>query len=175
MEYTEVATVVFLVHGDTICLAQKKQNIHTKDGKELSKSSVWNGYGGKREPEDASIRDTAIRELFEESGVKALPDSLVPAGRFRFFWPGNNGPHASMEVYFFFLSTWEGTPEESAAMGKPAFFHIDSIPYEKMLPDNILFLPRLLQGERLVGDMYADRKDEQGLPLFIISDEELLV
>ena len=53
---TVVATVVYLITNNTICLAQKKQPIHKKNGEVLKQSKMtWNGYGGKREKEDASV------------------------------------------------------------------------------------------------------------------------
>ena len=173
---TEIATVIYLLKESKICLAQKKRHIHTKDGKELDKSkATWNGYGGKREDEDASIRDTAIRELYDECGVKADLHNLIPAGRLRFFWPDNDSETPNMDVYFFFLATWEGEPIETDEMDKPIFFTMDNIPYHEMLPADKIFLPMMLANKKVVADVFFGKKDENGLPLFVIRDEELLV
>jgi 8-oxo-dGTP pyrophosphatase MutT (NUDIX family) len=175
---TEVATVVFLITGNQdkkICLAKKKLNVHSKDGKELKNSATFNGYGGKREEEDVSIRDTATRELFDESGVVASPRNLIPAGNIRFYWPDNSSDKPNMDVFFFFLATFEGDPKETNEMGSPEFFEINKIPFEQMLPADRIFLPKMLVGEKVVADVFFGKKDENGLPSFIIKDEELIV
>lgn len=169
-----IATVVYLITEKTICLAQKKQVIHTKDGKELKKSSqTWNGYGGKREEEDVSIRDTAVRELLEESGVIAYPQNLIPAGKCRFFWEGNTTKTPNMEVYFFFCGTWKGKPEESDAMGKPTFFELTEIPYHEMMPGDKMFLPKMLNNEKPVADISFKEKKGVREVIFTLRKEEL--
>ena len=39
---------------------------------------VWGWLGGGREPQDESLQDTAVRELFEESGMVITKDELKP-------------------------------------------------------------------------------------------------
>lgn len=171
---TTIATVVYLITEKTICLAQKKQPIHTKDGSVLKKSKdIWNGYGGKREEEDISVRDTAVRELFEESSVIAYPQNLIPAGKCNFFWEGNTTKTPNMEVYFFFCGTWKGKPEESNAMGKPVFFPITEIPYHEMMPNDALFLPKMLNNEKPVADISFKEKKGVREFIFIPRKEEL--
>lgn len=173
---TEIATVVFLLDNNRIVLAPKKQDVHKKGGESLSESvRTLNGYGGKKEEGDASIRDTAIRELEEESTVQAKPENLLPAGRLRFYWPHNSSPSPDMDVYFFFLATWVGKPQSTSQMDEPEIFSVEAIPYDRMLPADRLFLPRLLSGEKLVADVYFGKKDAQGLPTMVIAQEELVV
>ena len=175
-EKTEIATVVYLMRGETICLAKKKQHIHTKDGKELDKSKLtWNGYGGKAEDEDESVRDTAIRELFQESGVIANKKDLIPCTRFNFFWPGNESVIPNMDVYFFFLKIYEGDPKETDEMGPPKFFSPSDLPFNEMMPNDRVFFPKILNGEKLVADVFLGKKDEDGNPVFVWKNEELEV
>ena len=172
---TTIATVVYLITNDSICLAQKKQSIHTKS-KELKKSKMtWNGYGGKREKEDVSVRDTAVRELFEESTVVTYPENLVPAGKLNFFWEGNKTKIADMEVYFFFCGTWQGTPVETDAMGAPHFFEIGAIPYDDMMENDRNFLPKMLNNEKVVADVFFVEKDGKREVESHMLEEELFV
>ena len=144
---SEIATVVFLISGGKICLAKKKNSIHTKDGKQIDESKLtWSGYGGKREEEDVSIRDTAVRELFQESGVMASPRNLLPVAKCNFFWKGNISLVPNMEVYFFLLATFEKDPKETEEMGGPKFFNPDKIPYDEMMSADRIFLPKILLG-----------------------------
>jgi 8-oxo-dGTP pyrophosphatase MutT (NUDIX family) len=171
---TTLATVVYLITGNSICLAQKKNAIHTK-GKELKKSSMkWNGYGGKREPEDVSIRDTAVRELLEESGVAANPENLIPAGRLIFFWEGNHTDAPDMEVFFFFCGTWKGSPVETETMGPPTFFELDAIPYHEMMENDAEFLPKMLRNEKVVAKVSFVEEEGKRKAIATPLDEELV-
>jgi ADP-ribose pyrophosphatase YjhB (NUDIX family) len=57
---------VYLIRDDVVCLAMKKRGFGEGN---------WNGYGGKLE-EGESIKDAAVRELNEESGVSVLVEHL---------------------------------------------------------------------------------------------------
>lgn len=169
-----IATVVYLITEDTVCLARKKQDIHI--GKEKLKKSkhIWTGYGGKREPEDVSVRDTAVRELKQESGVDASPHNLIPAAKIRFFWPGNISKTPNMDVYFFFLGTWTGKPKETKEMGEPKFFKLDAIPYEDMIVNDSYFFPKIIANEKVVADVFLGDEYEGGMKV-IEKKEELIV
>ena len=178
MKHTEpeLATVVFLIKGNTIGLAKKKKNIHKDDGSVFTETAeTWNGYGGKRDKDDASVRDTAVRELEEESGIIASPHNLVPVGNIHFFWTGNESEVADMDVYFFFLATWQGEPHETGEMGKPHFFETNKVPYQDMMPGDRIFLPKMIEGEVVVADIRFGQKHSHGVPLFLRRDEELII
>ncbi len=157
---TKIATVVYLITETGIYLARKKQNIHIGE-EELKNTAKLNGYGGKKEERDVSVRATAIREVESEALITALGENLIPCGRFRFYWPENETNIPNMDVYFFFLKVWEGVPQESEEMSEPQLFAFDDIPYDDMLPDSKLFLKRMLLGEKLVADIYYEL-DEDG-------------
>lgn len=167
MSNTEHATLVLLRDKiGRICLAPKKENIHKK-GQELHGSSKkWNGYGGKQEPGE-TILETAIRELFDESGVQANKEDLNYVAKLGFFWPGNETSAPDMLVYVFFLSIFAGEPKEGAReMGTPQFFCPNEIPYHDMMPADKLFLPKIISGEKLVWDVYFGKTTPSGSVYF---------
>ena len=160
------ATVVYLRKEDAICLARKKKAIY-HDGGELSYSlGTWNGYGGKSEAADADIKDTAIRELLQESTVTAEKDDLVLAADLHFFWENNNTDVSDMEVFFYFCDRWVGEPQESVEMGPSQFFTKETMPYEEMMKNDMMFMPKILTGEVVIGAFYFNTKDEKGMPAF---------
>lgn len=169
-----IATVVYLLKSDAICLARRKTPIHIGK-KNLKKSEgIWTGYGGKREEEDMSVRDTAIRELTQESGVDASPHNLIPAAKLRFFWHGNKTKTPDMDVYFFFLGTWTGKPQETEEMGEPRFFKQGEIPFQDMIVNDSYFLPKILANEKVVADVFFDDAYEKGMKI-VEKKEQLIV
>lgn len=155
------ATVVYLVGADgKICLAPKKQNIH-KGGKVLQNSQKWNGYGGKQERNE-TLLETAVRELWQESGVHAETKDLDLVACIHFYWPENKGAHPDMIVYFFFLSKFKGVPQEGVEMGVPKFFTKDEIYELELMPADKLFLPLLLRGEKITWSMYLGKTNQDG-------------
>lgn len=130
-------TLAFLLRNDQICLAQKKRGfgIHK-----------WNGYGGKLKP-DETPETAVIREIAEESGVRVAVESLEPVAVHEFVFP--NETH---EVHVFLVREWHGEPVETDEM-RPAWYTVDAIPYTEMWADDVHWLPRVLAGERLRGQI----------------------
>lgn len=162
MHTTAFATLVFLRDASgRVCLALKKDPIH-KEGSELEQSKEkWNGYGGKKEAGE-TILQTAIRELREESKVIGKEEDLELVAEMNFFWPRSQSLNSDMVVWIFFLSKFEGQPQEGKEMCTPTFFEHHEIPYSKMNLADGVFIPRLLQGEKLVWDVHFGKKNADG-------------
>lgn len=138
------ATLTFIINDNKILLAQKKKKIG---------AGKWNGYGGKPEPSDTTIRDTACRELYEESGkgiVVALED-LVPCAVIDFFFFSNDSLVPDWSVIVYIAKIFSGTASETDEAGEPRWFPFDQIPYAEMMPGDELFLSKMLKGESFFG------------------------
>lgn len=167
------ATVVLLedLYG-RIALARKKQAIHHEGGSISYSLGLFNGYGGKMEETDATIEHTAIRELFDESGVRSKREDLHFALRADFsIKDKENSRVPFMSVSFYILSKWEGNPVEGREMGAPVFFEKDSIPYNEMMPADKALFEKIFSGERGVYSVYLPGKHEE--PVIEKVDEEL--
>lgn len=70
----------------------------------------FNGFGGKIDPGE-SIREAALREMVEESGVKPLDALLHGNILFEF-----EGYAELLEVHVFRATKFEGEPKESEEM-----------------------------------------------------------
>ena len=135
------ATLCFLVRGDPpeeILLGLKKA------GFGLGK---YNGFGGKVEVGE-TVTHAAIREVKEEISVELSEENLRLVARLTFVFPAD--PTLDHDVCVFLTTAWRGNPEESEEM-KPCWVTVDRIPFKQMWQDDILWLPRILAGERVRG------------------------
>ncbi len=142
METLKDTTLLFLVRRDEagvvleICLAMKKRGFGI--GK-------YNGVGGKVEPGE-SIENAARREAEEEIGV--LVGELRQMAELEFRYAPR--PDWDQLVHVFFAEDWEGEPTESEEV-KPGWYATPGIPFSSMWPDDAIWLPEALAGNRIRG------------------------
>jgi len=134
----------------TICILVKNQQILLAMKKRGFGAGKWNGYGGKAQPEE-DIKDAAVRELTEESGLKVKSQDLNLAARINFIY--NNKPEWDQDISIFLIKNWEGEAVETEEM-KPQWYSFEQIPYDEMWVDDRLWLPRVLAGQKLTGSIY---------------------
>ena len=143
------ATVVFLIKDNKILLARKMKKIG---------AGLWNGYGGKPEPKDISIRHTACRELYEESGMGIItePDHLIEVADIDFY--KNKASIADFSVVFYISYLWSGEAGDTEEMKDPTWFTLDDIPYGEMLPADRDFMPKIL--DKIINTDSLDKNKE---------------
>jgi 8-oxo-dGTP diphosphatase / 2-hydroxy-dATP diphosphatase len=141
-----IATLVFLVNSDQVLLAMKKRGFG--EGK-------YNGVGGKVEPGE-SIQDAAIRETQEEIDVTITSCQKAAVLYFDEFFKGEP---TLFIVHVFVATKWQGKPTESEEM-KPEWFNISELPLNKMWRDDPYWLPRVLEGQKLIAKFKLDINDE---------------
>ncbi len=139
------AVLIFPVMDDKILLGLKQ--------KKVSKG-LWSGYGGKID-NDETILHAAKRECVEECGGKVLVNEkdFAPAARIDFTLLQEGGEDFRMRVLIYILKKLHGTLLDNAEMQQHTWFDIDNIPYDKMLPDHKIFLPKILDGAFFVGSI----------------------
>lgn len=141
------ATLCFLLRDNEILLAMKKRGFAV--GK-------WNGMGGKEKPEDTNIEATAKRETFEEALVK--PRKLKKVAVLSFHHSSTEDEWGQ-QVTVFLTHNWIGTPTETEEMA-PKWFKTSEIPYDTMWEDDVLWLPKVLNGKILEGDFIFDENQK---------------
>ncbi|NCU30706.1 8-oxo-dGTP diphosphatase [Candidatus Saccharibacteria bacterium] len=135
-------TVLFLRKGDEILLAMKKRGFG--EGR-------YNSVGGKLE-EGESAEVCVKRETLEEIDIRAI--SLVQMADLTFHEKYQGIPtiaHSSVYV----CDEWEGEPIETEEMS-PRWFNLSEIPYDNMWPDDIFWLPRVIDGEKVLGEFWFE-------------------
>jgi len=140
------ATVCLPVRGSEVLLAMKTRKIGM---------GCWNGYGGGVEDGETLI-ECAVRELEEESGLKAIPDNFEKVAIAEFHNEKSDGSIFVSKVHFFLVKDWQGEPYETedSAMITPTFFDINNLPFYKMMPADKEFFPLILNGKKVLVESY---------------------
>lgn len=139
------ATLLFLVKDKKILLAMKKRGFGR---------GRWNGVGGKPEKGE-KIEETAIRETEEEIGITPMKIDKVAVLNFYFA----KKPDLNQQVVTYFCDSWEGRPNESEEM-KPEWFLKNNLPFDKMWPDDSLWLPHVLHNKFVRASFLFDTGDK---------------
>ena len=129
----------------TLCLVHEPSRVLLGMKKRGFGAGRWNGFGGKLQAGE-SVEEAAKREMLEESGV--VVKDLAKMGILDFEFSTNRGE--ILEVHIFRVGGYEGEPTESEEM-KPAWFHLDEIPFAEMWPDDIHWFPLFLKGVQFKG------------------------
>ena len=138
------ATVCFPTKEGEILLALKTKKIG---------QGCWNGYGGGIELGETS-RSATIRELFEESGITAKESGLEKVAVIDFHNTKSDSSTFVCRVHFYLLSSWSGTPQETEEMITPTWFPARSLPLNKMMPADKIFIPLVLSGKKILGTVH---------------------
>lgn len=128
-------TLLFLVHGNRVLLIRKLRG---------HGAGRINGPGGKLDPGETPL-ECACRETREETGVEPQDARLAAVMRFV------DAEAEDWLGYVFVARDFLGEPYATAE-AVPAWYPVDTIPFDDMWEDDRIWLPRILAGERLRGD-----------------------
>jgi 8-oxo-dGTP diphosphatase len=122
---------------DLVLLAEKKRGFGV---------GRLNGPGGKLEPSDSSVAETALRESAEEVGLRPKStDSMRFAGCLEFDFVGKPAWAQRCFVFCVERADCDGIMAETEEM-RPDWFPVAEMPLGKMWPDDEFWLPGVLAG-----------------------------
>jgi 8-oxo-dGTP pyrophosphatase MutT (NUDIX family) len=139
--------LVYCVKGNSVLLGMKKRGFG--QGK-------LNGYGGKVSNE--SIKECAVRELFEEAKIICRKDDLEKVAELDFIYedvPKEKDWDQTVHVYL--LREWIGDAKETQEM-RPFWYDIDKLPLDNMWVDDEVWLPLVLKGKKIKGQFVFENK-----------------
>lgn len=145
-----VATLVFPIKEDKVLLARKTRKIGV---------GLWNGWGGGVEGEE-TMEETAARELLQESGLLADLNDLEYRGKVVFHNQKADGRKFDVEVHMFVIQKWSGELKPNPEMRDPKFWLISSLPFDEMMPSDKDWLPLVLSGRRVDGEVWHGLNQE---------------
>lgn len=156
-EYEE--KLAFPLQQATITLLIDKDKQRVILGKKLRGFGVgkWNGAGGKAN-QGEEITVAMIRETEEEFGLTPLVFMQVAALNFYFplVPPEKN---YDQQVIVYKSTRWRGKIRKTEEM-LPRWFKINRMPYNKMWPDDKLWMPRVFAGALITASfMFGDNEE----------------
>lgn len=137
----------------TLCIVYQYPKILLGYKKRGFGKGRWNGFGGKVKNGE-NIKEAIKRELHEETGI--ITDDVELMGILEFEFKNKS---EILEVHIFRSTKFSGEPKESEEM-KPAWFHIDKIPFNQMWPDDIYWMPLFLYGKKFKGKFWFEGMDK---------------
>lgn len=135
----DVATLVFVLRGDEVLLIRKKRGLG---------AGKINAPGGRLEPGE-TLAECAVREVQEEVGVTPLGPVQLGDLSFQFV------DGYSLRVFAFVAHGCVGDPYETPE-ATPMWVDRGRLPFDEMWADDLLWLPRVLAGERVRGRFLFD-------------------
>lgn len=137
-------TLSIIVQQKSILLGKKKRGF----GKDY-----WNGFGGKIEPNE-TLDHAFDREVLEECGLIVEEKEKVA----ELFFTFENDPQL-MYCHVFMVHKFSGEMQETEEM-LPKWFAYENIPYSNMWEDDELWLPKVLDGEKLQGTFHFSEENK---------------
>jgi mutator protein MutT len=138
-------TLCLLIKNNQVLLAMKKRGFG---------EGWWNGTGGKVK-KDESLEEAAIRETKEE--ISVTPTKMTKVAIIDFYFQDTEDWNQQMIVYL--VTDWIGEPKESEEM-KPQWFNKNQLPLEKMWPADKIWMPMVLSGKKLKGQVTFNKNKE---------------
>lgn len=154
--------MIYVFENNKILLGSKKYG--NAQGK-------LNGYGGKIEVTDGSVKEAGLRELKEETGIEVKRIEIHAVLNME--WSKNQ----RASIFLFKAYGVKNSPRESKEM-TVKWFDIENIPKERMWESDKYWFDLVLQERKFVADLVFDNTDSDLLKRmsveFVENSEELL-
>ncbi len=142
-KFSKIVNLCYILNEDAEVLL-----IYKKRGFGIDK---WNGPGGKVK-DNENLEEAAVREVFEETGIKPL--NFQKMGFIEFIWQDKE--EWNQKCYLFLSKDFKGKIVESEEC-LPKWFKIKEIPFDKMWEDDKYWLLDMLSGKEVYKRFFFDK------------------
>lgn len=140
MKLRAINTTLLLIFKDNkVLLGEKKRG--------FAKGTL-NGIGGKQDLGETN-EQAMIRETQEEIGVTPIDYRHIGEIYFDMWYKGE---HVNMNLNIYTCDKFAGKITETDEM-KPGWYDIDKVPYDRMLQDDLLWMPMAIAGKKFKGNV----------------------
>lgn len=146
----------------TLCVVHQHPRVLLGMKKRGFGAGRWNGFGGKVS-DGETIEEAARRELREECGI----DAVVMEKHGILLFDFEIDRDLSLEVHVFKVQSWRGEPRETEEM-RPQWFDFMEIPFSKMWPDDLYWVPLFIKDRKFRGRFLFDRQSTADYPSKIL-------
>lgn len=136
------AVVGYLIKDDQVLLGLRKK-VSFGLGENLI-SGIGGKIGDSADIKNETPSQALVREFKEE--INVTPTVYQDLGQVRFIFPHQPKWHQLVRIYQ--ITSWLGEPVETPVI-KPLWFPQSELPQTKMWDDNHIWLPRILQGQKI--------------------------
>lgn len=136
-------TLALIMDGDMVLLGEKKRGFA---------KGTFNGIGGKQDPGE-TIEQAMIRETQEEIGVTPTNPKLV--GNIDFLNINYKGERVDINLSVYICDGYKGKIQETEEM-IPSWFNKNNLPFERMLPDDVLWFGKVFDDGFVKGSITYD-------------------
>ncbi len=150
---TKNAILCFVIKNNRALLIRKKRGFGK--GKIVAP--------GGRIKRGESPEDAAIREVFEETGIKPVKPEKY--GEIHFYFGGKK----EWFVHVLKTDNFKGTEKETKE-AIPYWHNINNLPYEEMWIDDIHWVPLMLEGKKFSAKFFFDKDVKNILNYEIVED-----
>jgi 8-oxo-dGTP pyrophosphatase MutT (NUDIX family) len=158
----KMGTLIYVFNNNKILLGSKKYG---------NAKGKLNGYGGKIETTDDSVKEAALRELKEETGLKVKRVEIHAVLNMK--WGEDN----NAKIFVFKAYELKNSPQEGKEM-TINWFDINSVPKERMWESDKYWFDLVLQDRKFIAKLIFDDTDSNLLKRisveFVGDNEELL-
>jgi len=124
-----------------------------KQGSPEIGEGTLNGPGGKMELIDKTILDCALRETWEELGIRLDKERMKKVSIITFYARGK----PSFEVHIYLTRFYRGKPRVTKSM-IPERHRLALIPWGRFLESDKKWMPKLLRGKSFNANVYYREK-----------------
>lgn len=150
-ESLKQSNLVFIFNPQWQALLYKKVTSRTNFDIALSK---WNWLWGKKDEDDATNEDSALREAKDEGKIVLTKNELEKVWTIRFYFRTKTKYNQECDVYIVKNFTW--SYGESDEMKQPTWFDPDKLPLEEMWESDKIRMPKIIHGEKILAAVYHE-------------------